>query len=251
MRRCLIVANQTLMGEQLLAEVLLRKMNDDCEFHVVYQKVSQFAAIELSAIYHDAVKDRLYTDPANSLRRRSTQTALYRMVVDLCKLLAPILAFTTDEAWEFVPARPAESVHELTWQPQGLERSTEEAEAWQRLFKLREQALPELEAARRGKSIGKSLEAQVEIEAAPDLIATLKPDAASLQELLNVSGLELVARSGPPHRGNNDTTELRVSHARGEKCERCWHWETDIGSHLDHPTICGRCVKAIEENAKR
>ena len=94
---------------------------DKYEFHVVYQKVSQFVAVELSAIYHDVVKDRLYTDPANSPRRRSTQTALHRMVASLCQMLAPILAFTADEAWEFVPGKTVDSVHRLTWQPVGFE----------------------------------------------------------------------------------------------------------------------------------
>jgi len=84
---------------------------DAYEFHVVYQKLSQFAAVELSAIYHDVVKDRLYTDAANSPRRRSTQTAVHRLVSGLCRLLSPILAFTADEAWEFIPGKTTESVH--------------------------------------------------------------------------------------------------------------------------------------------
>ena len=131
------------------------------EFHVVYQKVSQFVAVELSAIYHDVVKDRLYTDPANSPRRRSTQTALHRMVVGLCKMLAPILAFTADEAWEFVPGRTVDSAHQLTWQPLGFERPEPERAAWKALFELRELALPELEKARQAKQIGKALEAKL------------------------------------------------------------------------------------------
>src|SRR5438477_8388449 len=96
---------------------------DNYEFHVVYQKVSQFVAVELSAIYHDVVKDRLYTDPASSPRRRSTQTALHRMVTALCKMLAPILAFTADEAWDFVPGKTVDSAHRLTWQPAQFERT--------------------------------------------------------------------------------------------------------------------------------
>ena len=89
---------------------------DNYEFHVVYQKISQFVAVELSSIYHDVVKDRLYTDAANSPRRRSTQTALHRLVTGLCEMLAPILAFTADEAWEFVPGVGGSSVHLAKWQ---------------------------------------------------------------------------------------------------------------------------------------
>ena len=93
---------------------------DNYEFHVVYQKISQFAAVELSSIYHDIVKDRLYTDAANSHRRRSTQTALYRLITGLCQMLAPVLAFTADEAWEFVPGKTVESIHATGWQPSGF-----------------------------------------------------------------------------------------------------------------------------------
>src|SRR6185295_10522217 len=92
-----------LLGEFARLEAEILPAYDAYEFHVIYQKVSQFAAVELSAIYHDVVKDRLYTDAANSPRRRSTQTALHRMVTGLCHILSPILAFTTDEAWEFLP----------------------------------------------------------------------------------------------------------------------------------------------------
>src|SRR5208283_981955 len=132
-----------ILGEfaQLEQEVLAAY--DKYEFHVVYQKLSQFVAVELSAIYHDVVKDRLYTDPANSARRRSTQTALHQMVVGLCKMLAPILAFTADEAWEFVPERTVDSAHGLTWTPAGFARSEEERAQWNALFKLREAVLPE------------------------------------------------------------------------------------------------------------
>ena len=100
---------------------------DDYEFHVVYQRLSQFVAVELSSIYHDVVKDRLYTDPANSPRRRSTQTAGHRMVVSLCKILTPILSFTADETWEFVPGKTVESAHQLTWQPMGFSRPEPES----------------------------------------------------------------------------------------------------------------------------
>ena len=103
-----------ILGEFSKLEQEVLKAYDDYEFHVVYQKVSQFIAVELSSIYHDVIKDRLYTDPANSHRRRSTQTTLHRLVTGLCQMLAPILAFTADEAWEFVPEAVV-SVHQSEW----------------------------------------------------------------------------------------------------------------------------------------
>jgi isoleucyl-tRNA synthetase len=232
-----------ILGEFSKLEQDVAKGYDDYEFHVVYQKVSQFVAVELSAIYHDVVKDRLYTDAANSHRRRSTQTALHKMVGRLCEMLAPILSFTADEAWEFLPDKKFESIHEVTWQPAVFERPTDERASWARLFELRELALPELEKARQAKHIGKALEAKLTFRGGPGL-GEVGSHQEELRELLNVSQLEIQPT------GDTSTT-VSVSKADGQKCERCWHWETDVGSTPEHPTICARCVKAVEETNKR
>jgi isoleucyl-tRNA synthetase len=221
------------LGQEVIAAY------DKYEFHVVYQKISQFVAVELSAIYHDVVKDRLYTDLANSPRRRSTQTALHRMVVNLCQMLAPILAFTADEAWEYVPGKTVDSVHRLTWQPVGLERSDAERILWIRLLALRDRALSALEEARQAKAIGKALEAKLTLAGEGPVLVAANEHLDSLRELLNVSQLEIKP-------GAKEVLEVSVSKAAGEKCERCWHWETDVGSHPEHPTICARCVKAVQ-----
>jgi isoleucyl-tRNA synthetase len=225
------------LGQEVIAAY------DKYEFHVVYQKISQFVAVELSAIYHDVVKDRLYTDPANSPRRRSTQTALHRMFVNLCQMLAPVLAFTADEAWEFVPGKGVDSVHRLTWAPVGLERSEAERTTWKALFELRELALPELEKARQAKAIGKALEAKLTFAGSSPALAAAGAHLDALRELLNVSQLEIKPEGEAP-------VTVAVSKAAGEKCERCWHWETDVGSHAEHPTICARCVKAVQASAQ-
>ena len=217
---------------------------DRYEFHVVYQKVSQFVAVELSAIYHDVVKDRLYTDAANSPRRRSTQTALHRMVASLCQMLAPILAFTADEAWGFVPGKQAASLHETRWEPARFEPDAKEQEDWRLLLKARELVLPELEKGRQGKLIGKALEAKVTLLGyTEDSLDLEKRYAAELRELLNVSQLEFASQ---PHAGATAGWTTKVTTAEGQTCERCWHWESDVGSHPEHPTICGRCVEAVQ-----
>ncbi|HYV26345.1 MAG TPA: class I tRNA ligase family protein, partial [Candidatus Eisenbacteria bacterium] len=213
---------------------------DNFEFHIIYQKISQFVAVELSAIYHDVVKDRLYTDAPNSHRRRSTQTALHWIVARLCKMLAPILSFTADEAWEFLADKDVDSAHEATWQPAEIALSQAEENLWRKLFELRELALPELEKARQSKAIGKSLEAKLTFRGSTQLLSEAKNHAETLRELLNVSQLEI-------HPEGEAAMTITVSKAAGAKCERCWHWETDVGSNPDHPTICGRCVKAVEE----
>jgi isoleucyl-tRNA synthetase len=229
-----------ILGEFSNLEQDVSNAYDNYEFHVVYQKISQFVAVELSAIYHDVVKDRLYTDAANSHRRRSTQTALHKIVARLCEILAPILSFTADEAWEFVPGKNVQSVHETTWQYAPFERPEEERALWARLFDLRELALPELEKARQAKHIGKALEAKLTFSGGPALNEVSSHQEA-LRELLNVSQLEIQPTS-------DASTAVSVSKADGQKCERCWHCETDVGTNSEHPTICARCVKAVEES---
>ncbi len=228
-----------ILGEFANLEREVAAAYDRFEFHVVYQKISQFVAVELSAVYHDVVKDRLYTDAANSPRRRSTQTALHRIVERLCGMLGPILVFTADEAWDFVPGKPAASVHQLTWQPMKFELPETERTAWKQLFALRELALPELEKARQAKSIGKALEARVTFAGTSPALDAAQSHQESLRELLNVSQLEITP--------GGETIAVTVGKAAGQKCERCWHWETDVGSAPEHPTICGRCVKAVSE----
>jgi isoleucyl-tRNA synthetase len=146
-----------ILGEFAKLEAEVLAAYDQYEFHVVYQKLSQFIAVELSSVYHDVIKDRLYTDAANSPRRRSTQTALHRLVTGLCQMLAPILAFTADEAWEFIPGKPTGSVHESEFKPTNFVLSETKRAVWKRLFEIRGIALPELEKARQSKIIGKAL----------------------------------------------------------------------------------------------
>jgi isoleucyl-tRNA synthetase len=212
---------------------------DKYEFHVVYQRISQFVSVELSSQYHDLVKDRLYTDPANSPRRRSTQTALCHLVTGLSRLLAPIIVFTADEAWEFVPGVAHPSVHEDEFVPSRIVLTTDEEREWKELFDLRVRVLPELEKARQSKLIGKSLEAKISLSGKSEQLASARRHADIFRELLNVSQLQF----------GGDATELRadIAKADGTKCERCWHFETDVGRDAAHPTICARCVEAVKQ----
>jgi isoleucyl-tRNA synthetase len=218
---------------------------DRHEFHVVYQKAGQFAAVELSSIYHDAVKDRLYTDAADSRRRRSTQTAIFRLARGLCQMLSPVLAFTTDEAWGFIPGNAESSVHLSTWEPGSIALSQREEQTWQSLFEVRPVALACLEKERQAKNIGKSLDAKVFLKTPAKVFADLTDEEReSLRELLNVS--QLVLMPGP------ETSGLTVEavKADGRKCGRCWHWEMDVGADAQHPLLCGRCVAAVRQSVK-
>ncbi|HTX22204.1 MAG TPA: isoleucine--tRNA ligase [Candidatus Aquilonibacter sp.] len=244
-----------ILGEFSKLEAEVIAAYDKYEFHVVYQKVSQFIAVELSSIYHDVIKDRLYTDAANSPRRRSTQTALHRLVSGLCQMLEPILAFTADEAWEFVPGKPTGSVHEAKWEKTDFAFSAEEAEKWNKLFFFRNLILTDLEKARKDKLIGKSLDAKVETRGSSIFHKIAAENSEPFREILNVSQIVITpilpivqaeAEYGEQMRGAMNFG-LGVFKADGRKCERCWHWETDIGQNAEHPTICGRCVEAVKQ----
>ena len=227
-----------ILGEFAELEADCARAYDACEYHVVYQRVAQFAAVQLSAMYHDAVKDRLYTDGASAPRRRSTQTALHRLVTGLSQVLAPILVFTADEVWEFIPGRPANSVHLSDWTPRAFQRSETEKRTWTWLFETRGPILAELERARQAKLIGKALEARVQIALSKPEFEPVLGWEEALRELSNVSQLVVgFATDGG--------TKVEVTKAAGAKCERCWHWESDVGSHAAHPTLCHRCVTAV------
>ncbi len=230
-----------ILGEFAKLEAEVLTAYDQYEFHVVYQKLSQFIAVELSSVYHDVIKDRLYTDAANSPRRRSTQTALHRLVSGLCQMLAPILAFTADEAWEFVPGKNVNFVHEANWREKKFSLNDKEIFDWKNLFALREQALPELEKARQLKVIGKSLDAVLFFPVPIDLRLE-ESDRLALRELCNVSEVIFEKQLGTQLRAEPASKHNRT------KCERCWHWEIDVGKNSEHPTICGRCVEAVMQS---
>ena len=233
-----------ILGEFAKLEAEVLAAYDQYEFHVVYQKLSQFIAVELSSVYHDVIKDRLYTDAANSPRRRSTQTALHRLVTGLCQMLAPILAFTADEAWEFIPGKPTGSVHEANWKQSNYPLSDADQITWSSLLSLRQVAMAELEKARQTKAIGKALDAKVTLSGKSLALIGSNIDfnllAEALRELINVSQLEIKPDI-------HLTDQATVTKADGQKCERCWHWETDIRQNAEHPTICGRCVEAVKQ----
>jgi len=204
-------------------------------------------AVQLSAIYHDVVKDRLYTDAANSPRRRSTQTALHRIVVRLCQMLAPMLVFTAEEAWGYIPGAPAKSVHLSGWNPPNKEKLLGDLDfAWKPteglasvapIFDLRARAMAALEPARQAKQIGKGLDAVLEFSV-PGLLFghfTASDDLEALRELCNVSAVSVT-------QGDDFGVRVRPASEMGRaKCERCWHYSDDVGQDTAHPTLCGRC----------
>jgi isoleucyl-tRNA synthetase len=229
-----------ILGEFSALERNVARAYEQFEFHLVYQHISQFAAVQLSAMYHDMVKDRLYTDPANSLRRRATQAVLHRMAGLLCQMLAPILAFTSDEAWEFLPGVAVPSVHLSKWIPSDFALSEGESSAWRVLFAVRDAGLAELEKARQAKLIGKALDAVLIVRPGSGDADTVRSNLESLREICNVSAV--LVEDGEPA-----APIVVVASSLGRvKCDRCWHWEEDAGQEPLHPALCGRCVRAVD-----
>jgi len=209
------------------------------EYHVVYQRISQFVSVELSAIYHDCVKDRLYADGANAPRRRAAQTTLLRLCSGLTRMLAPICVFTAEEAWEFLPGDKTDSVHLADWPEDTFDMASDEKAVWENLFAHREPALAQLEKSRQEKLIGKALEARITITGKSADLEIALAHAEPLRELINISQLKLVEDE------NAAASTYTVTMAEGTKCKRCWRWETNVGEHSAHPEICGRCVEAV------
>lgn len=231
----------------------VRKAYQDYEFHVVYHTLYQFCTVTLSARYFDIIKDRLYTAAPKSHARRSAQTALYYIVDALARLFAPILVFTSDEIWESLPARDTreEFVHMASFpQSTGLSRG-EFRYRWDELFAFRDRVLAKLEQARVEKLIGSSLEARVVIAAARDVFGALGFDLddlpsheEDLRYLFIVSETRL-ALAG--EESGRDYLEITIERAAGQKCERCWNYSTRVGESVRYPTVCERCIAAIEE----
>ncbi|MGA3096149.1 MAG: isoleucine--tRNA ligase [Bryobacteraceae bacterium] len=231
-----------LRAEGLVARC--RAWYDGYEFHKVYHSVYAFATVDLSAIYFDVLKDRLYTSAAKSKARRSAQTALYRLLHALVRLVAPIMSFTAEEVWSHMGG--PESVHAAFFpEPEELgaglgDGVRKRAANWDRLMELRDSVLKILENARNEKLIGASLEARVSLAAGDDLFPLLEEYGRELPDLFIVSQVEL-ARSA------DGSLDVRVERAAGAKCERCWKYTTDIGSNAVYPTICAACAGAVEE----
>jgi len=232
---------------ELLKEKVLASYNE-CEFHVLYHAVNGFCTVEMSAFYLDILKDRVYTSRQDSIERRSAQTVMYRILDSLLRLIAPVLSFTADEAWHYLPGKHEESVHLAAFpalQPELKDDTL--VERWERIMKVRAEASKALEQARVAKIIGHSLDAKVTITAEPELLAFLREYAAELAAIFIVSKVDLVeAISGDAYAAESIAgLRIRVDAAPGEKCERCWCYSEELGSHDEHPAICPKCTAAV------
>ena len=220
------------------------------DFHVLYHAIHNFCSVEMSSYYLDILKDRLYAYKADSFERRSAQTAMYEIMLDLVVMIAPVLSFTMEEVWQFMkkPASMPESVFMMPW-PECKEEYIDEAleSKWDNFIEIRSEITRVLEGARRAKTIGHSLDAKVELHAAGEALAILRSVESDLATLLIVSQAKLVeGLTGGVEATGREDLKVTVQAAEGEKCERCWIYSDTVGKDAEHPTVCARCAAALK-----
>jgi isoleucyl-tRNA synthetase len=221
------------------------------EFHRIYHAVNEFAIVDLSSFYLDVLKDRMYTFAPTSHERRSAQTVLWQITETLVRLVAPILSFTADEVWEYLPKVEGRepSVH-LALFPKPEEIFPEQPgpilAEWSQLFTVRDEALRVLEEARQAKRIGKALEAELEITATGAQLELLQRHAAGLKEIVNVSAVKVIPGAAANH-VNSPALQVTVHPASGHKCARCWNFMPVVSSYGIWQDVCTRCQSALKE----
>jgi isoleucyl-tRNA synthetase len=233
----------------------VRNGYDEFAFHKIYHRVNQFCIVDLSAFYFDVLKDRLYISAPKSKGRRSAQTAIWHIGEALVRLLAPIMTFTCEEIWQYLPqvAGREESVHLASF-PSAAEIAAEgnsqasasgfaSGDDWNTLRSVRDVVLKALEEARNNKLIGGGLEARVYLTAPDPMYSVLKRYEGQLRYLFIVSAVKLVQGAGNGTGG----VQVEVTRADGAKCERCWNYSIYVGDDENYPTVCERCSAVLKE----
>nr|MBA3769369.1 class I tRNA ligase family protein [Blastocatellia bacterium] len=203
-----------------------------------YNALYNFCTVTLSARYFDIIKDRLYIYAPSSIERRSAQTALHQIADALCRLIAPILVFTSDEAWENLPKQTVASVHLSEFPKVSDDDTTTLSKNWERIFAIRDEVLKALETARTEKLIGSSLDAKV-------ILATDKDTTRFLLDYYDQLRYIFIASQVEVH--ESESLSIKIEKADGKKCERCWNYSVRVGEFVGYPTVCERCNDALAE----
>lgn len=216
------------------------------DFHLIYQRVHNFCVTELGALFLDITKDRLYTMQADSVGRRSAQTALWHVAEALVRWLAPVLCFTAEEVWSHLPGEREPSVMLTQWHPLP-DVDTGDVD-WKHVFAAREALLPAIEAARRDDLLGSGLEADVDLYLERQWLDALEPLGDELRFVFIVSAVRLhpaSERPGDAVAANEEGFWIKLAASSHARCERCWHRTPDVGSDPSHPSLCARCAGNI------
>ncbi len=230
---------------------------ENFQFHQIYQKLHNFCAGDLGGFYLDVIKDRQYTTRADSVARRSAQSAMYHIGEALVRWIAPILSYTAEEIWENLPGEHSDSVFLEQWY-EGLQPIAEDAIMgrgyWQQLMAVRDAVNKEMEAKRAAGELRGSLDAEVTLFASGELKQQLEALGDELRFVLITSGARVLPSSEAPESSAQTEVEglkLAIAVSEAEKCERCWHRSADIGEFAAHPTLCGRCVQNVDGDGEQ
>ena len=229
------------------------KAYDEYEYHLIYHALHNYCTLDLSAFYLDILKDRLYTSPPKSDARKSAQTVMYFLLDSLARIMAPLLPFTAEEIWEYMPAHSEKtsSVHIASLPEVSSQWKDEDlSQKWETILNVRAEATKALEEARAAKQIGHPLDAAVTISAKEGLYDLLQPYAEDLRFIFIVSSVSLLKDEKLDGSFESEKLEglsIKIDAASGKKCERCWIHELSVGSDNEHPTICERCQNALAE----
>ena len=249
----LLALDQWLLARAAQLQDEVRKAYTDYQFHVIYQKVYNFCVVELSNFYLDIVKDREYTTQAASRARRSCQTAMYHVAEAMLRWLAPVLSFTAEEAWRYLPGARAASVFLAEWHT--LPRVSVDTATWDTLLKVRDAVRKELEQLRIAGRIGSPLDAEVNLYCDAPLASALRKFGDELRFLFIVSYARVhPAGQRPPNAeaaAELSGVWLVAKPSAHAKCARCWQHREDVGKHAQHPALCGRCVQNVEGSGEQ
>jgi isoleucyl-tRNA synthetase len=247
----LLALDRWVMDRAFTLQEEVKTAYENYQFQQIYQKVHHFCVIDLGGFYLDIIKDRQYTAKADGLARRSAQTAMYHVIEALTRWLAPILSYTADEIWRYMPGERSESVFLETWY-QGLvkldENSPMNRDFWQKVMSVRTEVGKELEKSRGKSDIGSSLNAEVELYCNAEFFDVLKQLADELHFIFITSNALLMAEHFCPDDAIQTELEgvkIKVKVSEHKKCVRCWHQRYDVGEHAEHPELCGRCVENV------
>nr|WP_242476775.1 isoleucine--tRNA ligase [Halochromatium glycolicum] len=229
----------------------------DYQFHLIYHRLHNFCVVDMGGFYLDVIKDRQYTTGADSLPRRSCQTAMYHIIEAMSRWLAPILSFTADEIWQHLPGERDETVFTAVWYP-GLfaldAGDLYDRDFWSQVLAVRTAVGRRLEAARSQGLIRAGLDAEVDLYCAPDLEGLLRRLGDELRFVLitsEASVYPLAEREAEAEDTDLDGLAVRIRPSEHTKCVRCWHHRSDVGSHDAHPELCGRCVVNVDGEGER
>ena len=218
------------------------------EFHDAFHKIHNFCVVDLSNFYLDVLKDRLYVEKADSLTRRAAQTVIYRLLGALTRLLAPILAFTAEEIWSFMPHGSGDDAESVLFneipKPGFFDVDNDFLAKWERINALCSDVKKALETARTDKVIGSSLDASVTLHCKGETLDFVRSVSKILPAVLIVSQLVVAEDEGGDFKGDFEGLGVTVAHADGEKCARCWTYSDTVGNS-SHGDLCDRCAAIV------